>query len=74
MDGILWNLWNICKNISNFAIGAVFLFSIFRYILQQKGELKNVIKNCLIAGVLVQISWFLVATLIDVSTIATYGI
>ena len=74
LDGILWNLWNICKNISNFAIGAVFLFSIFRYILQQKGELKNVIKNCLIAGVLVQISWFLVATLIDVSTIATYGI
>jgi hypothetical protein len=34
----------------------------------------NLIKNTLIAGILIQSSWFLTAVAVDISTIATYGI
>jgi hypothetical protein len=34
----------------------------------------GIIKVTLIAGILVQASWFLLAALVDVSTIATYAI
>jgi hypothetical protein len=37
-------------------------------------EMANLIKNTLIAGVLIQSSWFLMAVAVDISTIATYGI
>jgi hypothetical protein len=34
----------------------------------------KIIKKTLIAGILIQMSWFLVAAVIDVSTILTYSI
>jgi hypothetical protein len=34
----------------------------------------GIIKTTLIAGVLIQASWFLMAALVDVSTIATYAV
>jgi hypothetical protein len=34
----------------------------------------TIIKKTLIAGVLIQASWFLIAAVIDVSTILTYSI
>ncbi|MDR2415095.1 MAG: hypothetical protein LBD75_00295 [Candidatus Peribacteria bacterium] len=37
-------------------------------------EMANLVKNTLIAGVLIQSSWFLMAAAVDISTIATYGI
>jgi hypothetical protein len=37
-------------------------------------EMAKLIKNTLIAGVLIQSSRFLTATAVDISTIATYGI
>ncbi|MBQ7074175.1 hypothetical protein IJM86_03820 [bacterium] len=77
-DTILWNLRNIVKNLSNFGLGFLFVYQIFTYIFSQGGDVKSKlpeqIKKCFIAGVLIQISWFLMATLIDISTIATYGV
>jgi hypothetical protein len=37
-------------------------------------DVKKIITNTLIAGVLIQASRFLTAALIDISTVATYGI
>ena len=34
----------------------------------------DIIKKTLIAGILIQASWFLMAALVDVSTIATYAV
>jgi hypothetical protein len=34
----------------------------------------DTIKKAAIAGILIQMSWFIVAALIDVSTIATYAV
>jgi hypothetical protein len=34
----------------------------------------NVIRNTLIAGVLIQASWFITAAAVDISSLATYGI
>lgn len=53
-------LFTILKNV--FSIG------------KKVDDVKKVITSTLIAGVLIQASWFLTAALIDISTIATYGI
>jgi len=76
-DGLLWNLRNIVKNISNFGLGVLLLWNIGKTI--RNGDAQstfsvNTLKGPLIAGILIQMSWFLMATLIDISTIATYGI
>lgn len=82
MDAPLWTFWNMTKNFANFTLGFIVLFSILKWIFSSfwKDKWKDarspmtVIKNTLIAGVLIQASWFLTAALIDVSTIATYSI
>ncbi|MDD3262849.1 MAG: hypothetical protein PHR61_03300 [Candidatus Absconditabacteria bacterium] len=82
MDAPLWAFWNMTKNFANFTLGFIVLFSILKGIFSSFGKDKGkdarspitVIKNTLIAGVLIQASWFLTAALIDVSTVATYSI
>ncbi|UFX82838.1 LysM peptidoglycan-binding domain-containing protein [Candidatus Absconditicoccus praedator] len=77
LDMYLWNLWNIMKNFANFIIGFVFILAVFLYIFnykQDKFSPKKFFPKLLIAGVGVQASWFLVAILIDISTILTYAV
>lgn len=81
MDAPLRMFWNMTKNFANFILGFLVLFSILKWIFssfggdkQDKRSPMNVIKKTLIAGVLIQASWFLTAALIDISTIATYSI
>lgn len=82
MDAPLWTFWNMTKNFANFMLGFIVLFSILKWIFSSFWKDKGndarspmtVIKNTLIAGVLIQASWFLTAALIDISTVATYSI
>ncbi len=78
LDASLWTLWNIMKNIANFALWVLVLISIvvnlFSLWKWKKFAPKETIKNTVIAWVLIQMSWFLVAAIIDVSTILTYAI
>ncbi|MCK9467178.1 MAG: type IV secretion system protein [Candidatus Absconditabacterales bacterium] len=82
LDASLWTLWNIMKNFANFALGFLVLFAIVRNIFAgpfggKSGEKRgpiSVIKKTLIAGVLIQASWFVVAAVVDISTILTYSI
>lgn len=70
------------KNFANFTLWFMVLFAIIKSIITNSGEwsLKDeksplgIIKTTLIAGILIQASWFLLAALIDVSTIATYAV
>lgn len=80
LDASLWSLWNIMKNFANFALWFLVLFAIVRNIFSvfwkedKNRSPVNIIKKTLIAWVLIQMSWFLMAAIIDVSTIMTYSI
>jgi len=75
-DIVLWNLWNMIRNLANYWLGFIFIYYIFWYIIT-KDKNKNpkwIIIRSLIAGVWIQASWFLMAVLIDISTIMIYWI
>ena len=79
LDAALWNIWNIMKNFANFALWLLFVFSIvvnlFKWSTAKSDPIKNAkntVTATLVAWVLVQMSWFLVAVLIDLSTILIY--
>lgn len=81
LDKSLWSLWNIMKNFANFILWFLVLYAIVRNIVWSVGWLDNkdwspisVIKNTLIAWVLIQMSWFLMWAVIDLSTIMTSAI
>ena len=81
LDAALRNIWNIMKNFANFALWFIFIFTIVKNLFAWsfgssnydpvKGARDTIVKT-LIAWVLVQISWFLIAVLIDLSTILIY--
>jgi len=79
LDVSLYTIWNIMKNFANFALGflvvlsiVINLFSLWKWWWKLKP--KDVITKTLIAWVLIQMSRFLPAAVIDVSTILTYSI
>jgi hypothetical protein len=78
LDAPLWKMRNMMKNFANFALGFLFLWSILKYIFFQEdrqgseGSPFTIIKNALIGGVLIQMSWFLLGAILDVATILTY--
>lgn len=81
LDAALWNIWNIMKNFANFALWFLFVFTIvvnlFKGANGKSDPMENAIwtvKSTLLAGVLVQMSWFIVAVLIDLSTILIYAV
>lgn len=77
LDVPLWKFRNIIKNLANFTLWFLVLFTILKNVFsigKKVDDVKKVVTNTLIAGVLIQASWFLTAALIDISTIATYGI
>ena len=75
MDIYLWKIWNIMKNFANFALVGMLLLAIIQNIIGQKAfDIKKTIKNTLLAGILIQASWFMMGALIDVSTVATAAI
>lgn len=80
MDAPLFTIWNILKNFANFTLWFLVLFNILKMVFgisdsaKSQSDVKKVITNTLMAWVLIQASWFLVAAVIDISTIATYAI
>ena len=83
LDAALWNIWNIMKNFANFTLWFIFIFTIVKNLFawslgKSDGDpikgAKDTIVQTLIAWVLVQMSWFIVAALIDLSTILIYAV
>jgi len=85
LDVALWNLWNIMKNFANFALWFLFIFSIAKtlfnsiWIWQKWGDnpmtaAKTTVTNTLLAWIFIQMSWFIVAMLIDLSTVLIYSV
>ena len=81
LDASLWMLWNIMKNFANFALWFMVLFAIVKNIFSgpfgkdawDRSPI-NTIKKTLVAGILIQSSWFLMWALVDLSTIMTSAI
>ena len=72
MDTYLWKIRQMVRNLVNFAIGFFFLYHILKYVISPSTNEKppqEIIKKSLITGVLVQMSWFIVMVLVDLSTI-----
>jgi len=73
IDNILWKLWQLVRTFMNYAIWFIFIFSIFVYFFKwdSKYSWKKLLPKIVIASVIVNISWFLIAVLLDLSTIFT---
>ena len=73
-DVVLWDLWNIVKNLANFTLWFFVVYKIFKYLIDWKEKVKDLLLKALIAWVWIQASRFLMAALIDVSTILAYWV
>ena len=73
LDVTLWNVWNFSRTLANFIIWFLFIYLIFKYILSFSDKDASLIKSWLpkivISSILVNMSWFLVWVVIDISTI-----
>lgn len=75
-DAILWKLWVIVRNLANFGLWFIFIYKIFEFLIkgQKWEEIKKLLVSTLIAWIWIQASWFVMAALIDLSTILTYWV
>ncbi len=75
LDAILWQIWDVMRNFANFTLIFVAFYHILKGIIESNTKnIQNVVKNLLIAGVLIQASWFWMGAVIDLSTIAVHGL
>ncbi len=84
LDSTLWTFWNMMKNIANFTLWVLVLVSIVKSLFSMKwlwtfsdkwiDSPLAVIKNTVVAWVFIQMSWFLVAVVIDISSICVAAI
>ena len=76
MDKYLWQIWNIMKNFANFVIWFLFLamilYSFFKW--NPGSVIKNYLFKIVVAWVLINLSWFLVLVLLDISLILTVAV
>ena len=79
LDVVLWHIWNFSRTLANFLIWFIFIYLVFKYILffseKDTSILKTHLPKLVLASIVVNMSWFLIAVLIDISTIfiAAFG-
>jgi len=77
MDKYLWQLWQVMRSFANFLLWFLFIVSIVFYFFwykQDKFSPKKIIPSVIVWVFLIQASWYLIALLIDFSTILTISI
>lgn len=76
LDVYLWKVRNIMKNFANFALIFMILVGIVKSTLklEKAPNPKDLVVKALLAGVLIQASWFIIGACIDLSTIATQAV
>ena len=75
-DAVLWNLWVTVRNIANFALWFILIYYMFKNLVSpdSKHNAKWLITRTFIAWLWIQASWFIMAALIDISTILIYWV
>ena len=75
LDSALFQMWNYMKNIANFILGFLFLFGIIKsFFTKDTFEIKNLLPKYLLAGVLIQMSWFMMGALVDLANIGVAAV
>ena len=76
LDKTLFTMWNYMKNIANFTLGFILIVKIVKYLFATKDlfSIKKDLPNFLLASILLNMSWFLMGTLIDISNVATAAV
>ncbi len=74
LDTYLWQMRNISKNFANFGLLGFLLYEISKSLGKWSAGIQKTIGKVIIAGIWIQMSWFLVGAIIDVSTIATTAV
>lgn len=74
LDNYLWQMRNMSKNFANFGILGLLLYEIIQGLMKGKLGLQKTIKNAIVAGIAIQMSWFLVGAVVDISTITTTAV
>jgi len=71
IDVILWKMWQTVRVFANYIIWFIFLVSIFVYFFKSESNLswKKIFPKIVIAAIVVNLSWFIIAVLIDLSSI-----
>lgn len=75
LDKYLFQAWNIVRIIANMLL-AVMLFKIWYDVLRTGSakELSNKIIRTIVAGILINLSWFLLGLIVDLSTVMTVSV
>lgn len=73
---LLWKIWQAMKTFAYITLWLVFLWLILKHFVMQEdvGKLGDTLKKTFIAGILIQMSWFLMAVLIDLSLVVTAAV
>ena len=80
LDNTLWTFWNVMKNIANILLGFFVIYAVLRNVLSavwqwdDKRKPLDVIKKTLIAWILIQMSRFLTAATIDLSSVCVAAV
>ena len=76
LDALLWQYWNIVKNMANFCLWFYLVYVIFNWLIWQYKWKENIFKNLwgmlkriLVAWIWIQASRFLTSVVVDLSTI-----
>ncbi len=77
LDTYLWQLRNITKNLANFVLWFLFIFNILKLFFSKDNIwdfIKKKIWAFLLAGLLIQVSWFLLWTIVDIANVWTIAV
>jgi len=72
-DVVLWHIWNFSRSMANFIVWFMFIYFIFKYLFSVWSKdiwiIKTNLPKLAIASIIINMSWFLMWVLIDLSTI-----
>lgn len=75
LDKSLFTMWNYMKNFANFTLWFMLVFKIAKSLFTKDAfSIKKELPNFLLASIVVNMSWFLMGTLIDVANVATAAV
>ena len=69
LDAVLFHIWEFSKNVSNFIIWFILIWAIFWIFVWKTKNIFSILWKLAIATILINMSWFIIWVLIDISTI-----
>jgi len=69
LDNLLWYMWEFSRTMANFIIWFILIVSIFLMFFWKIKNILSTIWKLALASILVNASWFIIAVVIDISTV-----